>query len=90
LKRIIPAYWIATSAFLAGALIGLFRNARFDTWHTISSYLFLPNRGPGTMEVWPLLVPGWTLNYEMFFYAVFILALALPARGNSRLLSTPV
>src|SRR5262249_48004240 len=27
-------------------------------------------------EIWPVLVQGWTLNYEMFFYAVFATILA--------------
>ena len=27
---------------------------------------------------WPLLVPGWTLNFEMFFYVVFTCSLLLP------------
>jgi exopolysaccharide production protein ExoZ len=28
----------------------------------------------------PVLIPGWTLNYEMAFYALFALGLAWPAR----------
>lgn len=29
---------------------------------------------PGTVDDWrPLLKPGWSLNYEMFFYLIFIL-----------------
>src|SRR5690606_5136040 len=31
-------------------------------------------------EIWPVLVQGWTLNYEIFFYAVFAACLLLPAR----------
>jgi exopolysaccharide production protein ExoZ len=30
--------------------------------------------------VWPILDNGWTLNYEMFFYALFALSLAAPRR----------
>ena len=40
--------------------------------------LFIPYESlarPG--EIFPLLVPGWTLNYEMFFYALFALSLLL-------------
>ena len=29
-------------------------------------------------RIWPLLLPGWTLNYEMIFYVVFAVALLLP------------
>ena len=33
-------------------------------------------------EIWPVLVQGWTLNYEMFFYAVFACVLLLPAKAR--------
>ncbi|MBK9440000.1 MAG: hypothetical protein IPN53_01320 [Comamonadaceae bacterium] len=39
----------------------------------MQSLLFIPHYSasfPGL--VWPLLVPGWTLNYEMCFYAVLV------------------
>lgn len=75
MQRIVPTYWIATTVFLCVALLGLFPNARLDAWHIASSYLFLPSRSPGVSEIWPLLVPGWTLNFEMFFYVVFALSL---------------
>ena len=78
--RIVPAYWIATSVFLLGALIGVLPGVRLDLWHVASSYLFLPSRMPGMIEVWPLLVPGWTLNFEMFFYVLFAASLLAPRR----------
>jgi len=35
--------------------------------------LFVPHYSPQFPgEIWPLLIPGWTLNFEMFFYAVFL------------------
>jgi exopolysaccharide production protein ExoZ len=42
----------------------------------LASFLFLPARHPVTGEFWPLLVPGWTLNYEMLFYLLFAGAIA--------------
>ncbi|MEH3046365.1 acyltransferase family protein [Sphingomonas adhaesiva] len=78
IKRIVPAYWIATSVFLAGALLGLFPHARPDWMHIVASYLFIPHRAAGSEAIWPLLVPGWTLNFEMFFYALFAMTLAVP------------
>lgn len=78
IKRIVPAYWIATTVFLGGVVLGLFPNARLDWGHVAASYLFVPHRMPGSEAVWPLLVPGWTLNFEMFFYALFALTLAAP------------
>ncbi|QRG07710.1 acyltransferase [Xanthobacter dioxanivorans] len=82
LVRIAPLYWIVTTASLALLLLApqLVKSGRAETWHIIASYLFLPARHPvlGTLE--PLVVPGWTLNYEMFFYLLWGMALLLPQR----------
>ena len=65
---------------VAGALLGLFPNIRLTAWHAFGSLAFIPHRSPSNGEIWPILVQGWTLNYEMFFYAVFGLVLLLPER----------
>lgn len=82
--RIVPLYWIVTTATLALLLAApqLVKSGQADAWHILASYLFLPARHPvlGTLE--PLVVPGWTLNYEMFFYLVWGAALLLPQRGR--------
>lgn len=78
IKRIVPVYWIATSVFLAGAVVGLFPAVRLTAAHTLASYLFIPAVSPSNGETWPLLVPGWTLDYEIGFYLLFALALVLP------------
>lgn len=71
IERIVPIYWLATSVMVVGGLIGLFPNLELEWWHSIASYLFLPAPSPVTPETWPVLIPGWTLNYEMFFYTIF-------------------
>lgn len=38
-------------------------------------------------RMWPLLVPGWTLNYEMAFYFLFAITLVAPQRFRIFLLS---
>lgn len=80
LVRIVPLYWIVTTASLALLLFApqLVKSGKAEAWHIIASYLFLPARHPvlGTLE--PLVVPGWTLNYEMFFYLLWGVALLLP------------
>lgn len=79
IKRIVPNYWIATAVVLAASSAGLFPNMRLDAWHTVSSFLFVPTASPGMPDrTWPLLIPGWTLNYEMAFYGVFATVLLLP------------
>ncbi len=79
-ERIAPIYWIATGVMVAGALAGLFPNMKLTLGHVLGSLFFVPHRSPSNGEIWPVLVQGWTLNYEMFFYAVFALCLLLPSR----------
>lgn len=78
ITRIVPLYWLATTAKLGCLLIvpGLILHARLGTKVIVLSYLFLPTRNvDGLIE--PLLGVGWTLTFEMFFYFVFALALFL-------------
>ena len=63
--RIVPAYWLAT------LLMVWFLLPRASTKAVIGSLLFSPHY---PIEV-PLLLVGWTLIFEMFFYAVFAVAL---------------
>ncbi len=76
-KRIVPSYWIVTSVMLVGALAGLFPAVRLTTAHVVASYAFIPAVSPSNGQVWPLLVPGWTLDYEVGFYFLFAGALCL-------------
>jgi len=83
LLRVAPLYWLATLAMLAGSLLApaAFHTLRYSAATVVESLLFIPHWSlafPG--NAWPVLVPGWTLNYEMFFYVLFALSLALPAR----------
>lgn len=92
LIRIAPLYWALTLAAGATALLvpHLLKNTQFDFGHFIASLLFIPALNPAYrdgmglgVQFTPVLVPGWTLNYEMFFYAVF--ALFVAARPSARL-----
>ncbi|HEV7310799.1 acyltransferase [Ensifer sp.] len=77
-QRVVPIYWLATGVMVIGGLAGLFPNLVLSNGHVLASLLFVPMRSPSNGEIWPVLVQGWTLNYEMFFYAVFALTLLLP------------
>src|SRR5262245_37595124 len=84
LARIAPTYWLATVFVLVLWAVGV--RAGLDhpeAWHTLKSFLYIPAEYPGKDKIYPLVIPGWTLNYEMFFYAVF--AIALFARAKLRL-----
>lgn len=82
--RIVPLYWLITSAVVALMLAAphLLQSSRFDLPHVLASYAFIPwphPVHPGVME--PALAPGWTLNFEMAFYLVFGVSLLIPRRA---------
>jgi exopolysaccharide production protein ExoZ len=57
----------------------LLRTTVPGTEYALKSFLFIPYANPGQNgQLFPLLVPGWSLNLEMFFYAVFTAVLFLP------------
>jgi exopolysaccharide production protein ExoZ len=78
ITRIVPLYWIMTTVRIAVvvALPTLVARSRLDAPYVIGSYLFLPVRD-SIGQYWPMLGVGWTLNYEMIFYALVAVALAL-------------
>jgi exopolysaccharide production protein ExoZ len=75
--RVVPLYWIATLGLLFLSYrtnIFQLNGTEFD--HLIRSLLFIPHysiKAPN--QIWPYLIPGWTLNFEMFFYLVFFFSL---------------
>ena len=79
LARIVPLYWAVTLAMVAfSAVPGALPNLQLTWRHVLLSLLFVPHAAPDG-AVFPVLVPGWTLTYEMFFYAILTAALWLPA-----------
>ncbi|HVA13795.1 MAG TPA: acyltransferase [Stellaceae bacterium] len=79
--RIVPLYWLVTLAVAGTALAlpPLFPNLRPTLGHVGKSLLFYPHADPSGL-IAPLIVPGWTLNYEVFFYAVFAISLSMAVR----------
>lgn len=70
IARIAPLYWVAT-------VVAIWAMDRpYDAVSLIKSYLFIPYFGPND-SLQPLYGVGWTLNYEMFFYALFGVAIML-------------
>lgn len=71
LIRVVPLYWLATLAY------GLARYAMFgevpETERILRSLFLIPDFS----TTWaPVYYPGWTLGYELIFYALFGAALA--------------
>lgn len=74
--RVVPIYYLFTTLMILVIVVmpGGVKEAKFDIYQFISSYLFFPyERYDGRIS--PILSLGWTLNYEMFFYALFSLCL---------------
>jgi exopolysaccharide production protein ExoZ len=82
LVRIVPLYWAITAFALLVMLTNpaLMQNGALDWNHVAASFLFIPYMHPVLGEPQPLVTAGWTLNFEMLFYALFALALALPRK----------
>ncbi len=80
--RIVPLYWVATTLMIAVVILypGKVNTATSDWQQWLASYLFFPYAREGDGMVRPVLGLGWSLQYEMFFYALFALVLVLPRR----------
>jgi exopolysaccharide production protein ExoZ len=82
--RVAPLYWLATLAVGGLALIWpRFLPEVLPDWrHLLLSLAFVPHFDP-IGRPFPLLPPGWTLNYEAAFYLLFASALWLPPRWRA-------
>ena len=78
LTRIVPLYWLFTTLYV---LIQLATHKPVGGGDLLASYLFWPQDVYRDGALRPIFSLGWTLNYEMFFYAIFSLAIVLPRRG---------
>jgi peptidoglycan/LPS O-acetylase OafA/YrhL len=74
IARIVPLYWVMTTLMLVYVLARGFGPSDASPTLALASYFFIPYWRPSG-EIDPLYGIGWTLNYEMFFYAAFALAL---------------
>jgi peptidoglycan/LPS O-acetylase OafA/YrhL len=75
LIRIVPLYWIATLVYV---VLKSARGSSYDAAEILRSLAFIPYAHPGSLVMRPIVGQGWTLNLEMFFYAIFALCLLLP------------
>src|SRR5262249_32712209 len=76
-------YWAATLCVFATVLVAprLFRTTTASVPHLVASLLFIP-RESAAGEMQPTLALGWSLNFEMFFYAAFAVALGISRRWS--------
>ncbi|MEL6807710.1 MAG: acyltransferase [Pseudomonadota bacterium] len=79
LMRVVPLYFLFTTLMVLTLILlpGGAKETTLDPAQILSSYAFFPyERLDGRIA--PVLSLGWTLNYEVFFYALAALCLALP------------
>jgi peptidoglycan/LPS O-acetylase OafA/YrhL len=88
--RIVPLYWLVTTFYVILLIIrpSVFQSDKFQLSHIVASYLFIPTIHPVLHQLWPLVVQGWTLNYEMFFYLLFALSLISLDRSRALIIIT--
>ena len=74
LVRIVPLYWGVTTVTLVLMVLGD-RHVLPGIGAIAASYLFVPFDTTGRNDgfAFPIVDLGWTLNYEMMFYAIFAL-----------------
>lgn len=84
--RIIPMYWLYTTLKVVSVLIipTLALRTKLDPTHVTCSYLLFPCEAPWGL-IQPVLPVGWTLSFELLFYFIFALTIAL---GINRMLGT--
>jgi len=91
IRRVVPLYWFFTllMAVILLVLPQLFKATVFEWDALLMSLAFVPHWSVAREDVvWPLLAPGWSLNFEMYFYLLFALSLALSARYRIAFIST--
>ncbi len=83
LTRVFPIYWFYTAIVAAAFLYNpLWINATAGHHVDIlASFMLVPTHVP------MLIMQGWTLTYELYFYAVVFLTLLLPQRATPYLLT---
>lgn len=76
LARVAPLYWLFTAAMVLATVLVPDRLEHGDLTpgRVLTSVLFIP-WDDGTGSIRPVLRLGWTLNYEVFFYLLFGVAL---------------
>ena len=83
-RRVAPIYWLLSLPIL----IGMARGGTLSPDVAAATFLFWPFSG---LEMtFPALGPGWTLCFEMLFYAGFGLAIAGGAMAVGSVVAAPV
>lgn len=82
LIRIVPLYWLGTLGLAAVALAApnALNQIHFDLPLLLGSLFFWPMWNESLQYHLPLLMLGWSLNYEILFYLIYFIAMKLSHR----------
>jgi peptidoglycan/LPS O-acetylase OafA/YrhL len=77
LARIVPAYGLFTiaTALFCIYMPGLIPLTKYEPVFLLKSLFFIPAVNPSGIGFFPILTVGWTLNFEMAFYLIFMISL---------------
>lgn len=93
IARSIPIYWAVTAFVVAIMLIApqLLSTSRFDAMHVLASFFLIPSLHPVLhTQFAPVVIPGWTFEYEIAFYALLSVCLFVPLRFRAASLMLPI
>jgi len=82
-RRVVPLYWffIALMAVILLIMPNAFKATTFEWNSFVLSLAFIPHWSVAQEGVvWPIVAPGWSLNFEMYFYLVFAISLFFAER----------
>lgn len=86
--RIVPLYWffLLLLIVVSWACSTCVKTTDLTARNVLLSFLFVPHFHQVQKDlIAPILIPGWSLNYEMFFYFVFGSALLIKPIGGRAL-----
>lgn len=93
IARSIPIYWAVTAFVVAIMLIApqLLSTSRLDWMHVLDSFFLIPSLHPVLhTQFAPVVIPGWTFEYEIAFYALLSVCLFVPLRFRAASLIVPI
>ena len=79
LFRVFPTYWFFTFIIIIAVELipSAFIYNQYTAYTLIQSLLFIPHENVSGLGVYPVLTVGWTLNYEVLFYSILAICLAI-------------
>ncbi|MDO4904588.1 MAG: acyltransferase [Lautropia sp.] len=89
LIRIVPLYWMGTLGLAAIAMVApqILNNVDFSITRLLGSLFFYPIWDANVQYHLPLLMLGWSLNYEILFYLLYFVALNISHRYRMQICS---